>query len=142
VATPRERLHELLDELPEDRLKDVRAALAVLGNGDREELLDLVSSLPSGQAEIVLAFARFVHSGGLLEPRSNEWVRSMIAQLEPADAANGPADDPMIAMLDAAPEDNEPLTDEDREAIAEGVREYRGGEFVSAAEAKRRHGIT
>jgi hypothetical protein len=45
--------------------------------------------------------------------------------------------DPMLVVLANAPEDDEPLTDEDREAVAE----HRRGEFISAAEAKRRHGI-
>ena len=63
-------------------------------------------------------------------------------RLDDAAAALEPLVDPMLLVLMNAPEDDEPLTDEDREAIAEGVAEYRRGDFIGAAEAKRRHGIS
>ena len=63
-------------------------------------------------------------------------------RLDAAAAALEPLADPMLVALMNAPEDDEPLTDEDREAIAEGVAEYRRGDYVSAADAKRRHSIS
>ena len=45
--------------------------------------------------------------------------------------------DPILAMLDAAPIDDEPLTDDDRRHIEEGWEAYRNGQVFSAEEIKR-----
>jgi hypothetical protein len=52
------------------------------------------------------------------------------------------AADPMLRVLAEAPEDDEPLTDEERASIEEGVAAYQRGEAISANEAKRRHGVS
>jgi hypothetical protein len=44
--------------------------------------------------------------------------------------------DPVLAMLAAAPVDDEPVTDDDRRHIAEGWQAYREGRVVSSEEAK------
>lgn len=41
------------------------------------------------------------------------------------------AQDPMLAVLDAAPADDEPLTDDDVAAVQEGEAAYRRGECQS-----------
>lgn len=51
--------------------------------------------------------------------------------LEPAGRYLEQATDPMIAVLDAAPWDDEPLTAEDAAAIAEAEAAYSRGEGVS-----------
>ena len=44
--------------------------------------------------------------------------------------------DPVLAMLAAAPVDDEPVTDDDRRHIGEGWQAYREGRVVSSEEAK------
>lgn len=46
-------------------------------------------------------------------------------------------EDPVIAMLDAAPIDDEPLTDDDRRQIEEGRKAYREGRVFTAEEIRR-----
>jgi predicted transcriptional regulator len=46
-------------------------------------------------------------------------------------------EDPFMAALEAAPDDDEPLTDEDREAIARGLEEHRTGKTVPWEEVRR-----
>ncbi len=46
--------------------------------------------------------------------------------------------DPLLWVLDTAPEDDEPTTAEDDAAIGEAREQFRRGETLSAAEAKRR----
>jgi len=62
-------------------------------------------------------------------------------RLDAAVAALEPLADPMLVVLMNAPEDDEPLTDEDRAAIAEGKADIARGDVVSADEMKRRFGI-
>jgi hypothetical protein len=57
-------------------------------------------------------------------------------------AALEPLVDPMLAMLTNAPEDDEPLSEEDRASLAEGAAAYQWGEAISSNEARRRHGIS
>ncbi len=78
MATTRERLHALLDELPDDQLDEAEAAIAALA-----------------------------------------------APLRP---------------LAEAPEDDEPLTDEDREAIRDGHAEYLRGETIPGDAIRREFG--
>ena len=47
------------------------------------------------------------------------------------------AADPLRAVLDAAPLDDEPVTDDDLAAIREGLREKATGEVVPHEEVKR-----
>lgn len=44
--------------------------------------------------------------------------------------------DPVLAMLVAAPVDDEPVTDDDRRHIAAGWQAYRAGRVVSSEDAK------
>lgn len=53
------------------------------------------------------------------------------ASLEPAARWLTRAKDPMVAILDAAPLDDEPLTDEERAAIGEARARLRQGEGVA-----------
>lgn len=48
------------------------------------------------------------------------------------------AGDPVARALAAALEDDEPLTDADEDAIAEGHEAYRRGEVIDHEEARRR----
>ena len=45
--------------------------------------------------------------------------------------------DPMLKLLDEAPEDDEPLTPEDIAAIEEGKAAFRRGDYWTPQEAKR-----
>jgi len=47
------------------------------------------------------------------------------------------ADDPVLRAFMEAPEDDEPLTDEDIAAIEEGLEDVRAGRVVSHDEARR-----
>jgi hypothetical protein len=80
MATTRERLHELLDELPEDRLADAETAITALAS-------------------------------------------------------------PPYRPPSEAPEDDEPVTDEDLEAIREGREEYRHGETIAGDVIRREFGF-
>ena len=80
MATTRERLHEMLDDLPEDLLDDAEAAIAALAA-------------------------------------------------------------PPYRPLSEAPEDDEPLTDEDIRALEEGHQEYLRGELIPHDEAMRSIGL-
>jgi hypothetical protein len=65
---------------------------------------------------------------------SAEKLRRRVAQLvrRPPESDH----DPMLAMLAAAPVDDEPITDDDRRHIDEGWQAYREGRVVSSEEAK------
>ena len=80
MATTRERLRELLDALPDDRLDEAEAAIAALAV-------------------------------------------------------------PPFRPLSEAPEDDEPVTDEDLEAIREGHEEYLRGELIPHDVAMREIGL-
>ena len=45
--------------------------------------------------------------------------------------------DPVLAMLEAAPIDDEPVTEEDRRYIEMAREDYRNGDVVSAEEIRR-----
>lgn len=80
MATTRERLRELLDALPDDRLDEAEAAIAALTTPPFRPLTDI-------------------------------------------------------------PEDDEPVTDEDLEAIREGHEEYLRGETISGDAIRREFGF-
>jgi predicted transcriptional regulator len=50
-------------------------------------------------------------------------------------------EDPMIAAFRDAPEDDEPWTDEDEKAVAEGNADIAAGRIVSHEEIKRKYGL-
>lgn len=52
-----------------------------------------------------------------------------------------PLDDPITAALAKAPLDDEPVTPEDVDAIAEGERDVKDGRVVTAAELRVRLGL-
>ena len=80
---PRKRLHQLIEELPED---EIRAA---------ERYLEFLSA----------------------------------------------SQDPLIQALESAPEEDEPITDEEREAVEEAERAFAGGDVVSDAHVRARLGL-
>jgi hypothetical protein len=47
--------------------------------------------------------------------------------------------DPVLWLLDTAPEDDEPTTPEEEEAVAESREQIRRGETISMEEIKRRY---
>ena len=49
--------------------------------------------------------------------------------------------DAFIKMLEAAPEDDEPVTEEDRRCIEEGRREWAAGETIPIEEVMKKYGI-
>ncbi|MGH9361707.1 MAG: hypothetical protein ACRD2T_07300 [Thermoanaerobaculia bacterium] len=77
---------------------------------DRKELHTLVDELP--EAEL---------------PEAKRLLESLRRQ----------AEDPLRAVLDAAPIDDEPITDEDLAAIEEGLAEKARGEVFSHDDVKR-----
>ena len=50
-------------------------------------------------------------------------------------------DDPVISAMRSAPEDDEPLTDEDRKAIDEGRRDIAAGRGISDSQIRRKLGL-
>ncbi len=50
-------------------------------------------------------------------------------------------DDPVIRAMRSAPEDDEPLTDEDRKAIDEGRRDIAAGRGISDSQVRRKLGL-
>lgn len=80
---PKQRLHQLIDELPED---EIHAA---------ERYLEFLSA----------------------------------------------CQDPLIQALESAPEDDEPVTDEEREAVEEAERAFADGDVVSDAHVRARLGL-
>ena len=49
--------------------------------------------------------------------------------------------DPLIQALESAPEDEEPVTDEEREAVEEAERAFADGDVVSDAHVRARLGL-
>ena len=80
---PKQRLHQLIDELPED---EIRAA---------ERYLEFLSA----------------------------------------------CQDPLIQALESAPEEDEPVTDEEREAVDEAERAFADGDVVSDLHVRARLGL-
>ena len=78
--------------------------------GSRQALHALVDEIPEGE---VSAAKRFL-----------EYLRLQV-------------EDPLREVLDAAPWDDEPLTEEDRLAIREGLAEKANGEVVSHEDFER-----
>ena len=74
----------------------------------KERLHRLVESLPEGAAPTVEAFMEFV----IARSRQQQW------------------DDPVLQAFMEAPEDDEPLTPEDIEAIEEGHADVARGDVV------------
>lgn len=86
----------------------------------KERLHELVEELPassSGPALRVLTYLR----------DDPEFVLKLLRSLS----------DPVLRALEEAPVDDEPVTEEDRAAIAEGWADYHAGRGLSAEEAKR-----
>jgi hypothetical protein len=60
--------------------------------------------------------------------------------LDAAERVLTPLADPMLLALTYAPLDDEPITDEDRDAINDAREEHRRGETIGHAEALREPG--
>lgn len=80
---------------------------------------------------------------------AKEKLRELVNRMSERDAAaalvrlrhpSGVGDDRVSELLDGAPLDDEPVTPEEEEAVAQARDEYRRGEFVTADEAKRKPG--
>ncbi len=76
----------------------------------RRRLHDLVDELPPGEVRSASRYLQF--------------LRDMT--------------DPVLQAIRAAPEDEEPVTEEDMQAIEEGDRDARAGRLIPQGEAKRR----
>jgi len=63
------------------------------------------------------------------------------AQLDDARQRLEPLIDPVLAALANAPYDDEPETDEERAAVAEGRAALDAGDFVSLEEVRREFGL-
>ncbi|MBI4505785.1 MAG: hypothetical protein HY691_09645 [Chloroflexi bacterium] len=68
----------------------------------REHLHRLVDELPDGELHAAARFLEYLHDLG---------------------------SDPLMRLLDEAPEDDEPLTPEEEAALAEGEEAYRRGDY-------------
>ena len=68
----------------------------------RERLHELIEQLPEGELHTAERFLDFLRAAG---------------------------EDSLVRALDEAPYDDEPLTDDDTAAIAEGWEQYRRGEY-------------
>ena len=78
---------------------------------DRERLHALVDTLPDGELHVALRFLEFLETEG---PVSQLW------------------------SIEDAPVDDEPLTAEGEQSLAEAERDLAAGRVVSHAEARRR----
>jgi len=67
----------------------------------------------------------------LVERMSEREAEALLQKAEEVDR------DPLLELLDSAPPDDEPLTDEDKEAISIARAEVRRDEVFSAGEVKR-----
>lgn len=70
-----------------------------------------------------------------LARRTGIRISRFIRRARPANVLDEESD-PVLAMLAAAPYDDEPLTEDDKRHIAEGRRAYQDGQTVSAEDAK------
>jgi ABC-type Fe3+ transport system substrate-binding protein len=114
MATTRERLHELLDAIEDDNLGAAQAFLEFLATR-RGELVLLQESAPAAPP--------------LPRPGDTDDINAFLAN---ATAPYRPIED--------APEDDEPVTAEDLEAIREGREAYARGEYVEDDELKQQMG--
>src|SRR5690348_10786974 len=94
----------------------------------RERIEEVLDQLPEEQLELVLTYVRRVSTGETIEAA-------------PCFTEDDLAADPLLRVLMEAPEDDEPLTDEDLAAIAEGKADIERGDIVSAEAMKRRFGL-
>ncbi|MDP8921438.1 MAG: hypothetical protein M3O34_00965 [Chloroflexota bacterium] len=105
----------------------------------REELRRVIDELPDDQLSAVLAFARLVRTGSVSVHVSAS--TTTVEDETPVQwfAEEDLAADAMLRVLAAAPEDDEPLSEEEAASIEEGLAEYQRGDFVDSSLAKRSH---
>lgn len=87
-----------------------------------EELLRLIEALPESEVPMVKSFVEFM----LSRAASKDSKASL---------------DPLLRVLETAPEDDEPLTEEDKEAIAEAEEDIRLGRVTPWEDVKRDLGL-
>lgn len=88
--------------------------MATLEHGDtRREIISLIDGLPDSELHAVKRYIQYIRD----------------------------LQDPFLNALAEAPWDDEPLTDEDLEAIAESKEDIVAGRVISAEELKRELGI-
>ena len=93
---------------------------------EKARLYELIDRRPENSSEPAERVLEILSADFPLE-REAEAMRDLIESLY----------DPVLRTLNAAPEDDEPTTDEDRAAITQGWEDHRAGRGVSAEEAKR-----
>jgi hypothetical protein len=114
MATTREHLHELVDKLQDDQLDQAEAVLELLA-AQRGEVVELLESAPGAPP--------------LPRPGDTDDMNAFLANVTAP-----------YRPLSEAPEDDEPVTEEDLAAIREGREAYARGEYVTDDELKRRMG--
>lgn len=87
-----------------------------------EELLKLIEALPESEIPVVKSFVEFV-----LSRTASKDSKAFL--------------DPVLHALETAPEDDEPLTEEDLKAIAEGEEDIRQGRVTPWEDVKRDLGL-
>lgn len=117
VAT-REKLHALIDVLPEPELRTAQKFLEYL----RWESEDAPARLPRS-APIDDEPTTKAEEAGMAKRHFLETLPD--------------GSDPFKAFLDAAPIDDEPVSAEEEAAVAEAIEEYRRGETLTLEEVKR-----
>ena len=111
-----------------------------MATNTRDELQQVINQLPDEQIPSVLAFARLIKSGRVdMHVAASMGIADAAAPSDPQFSDEELADDPMLRVLAAAPEDDEPLSDDEAASVAEGLAEYKRGAYVSASVAKRAH---
>ena len=116
AADARAELHSLLDELPDDALGSIKDAV--------------VRELQLRDAIIKVSEARGL---SVEETRVSSGTVFRVQRPDRTGHAGGdgdPAADPLLSVLINAPEDDEPLSDEDLAAIAEGKAAVDRGEVI------------
>ena len=106
----------------------------------RDELRKLIDRLPDEYVPAVFAFAQLVQSGLVqIHVAPSTTVTDDGDTKGPAFSEEEMADDPMLRVLATAPEDDEPLSDDEAASIAEGIAEYQRGDYVHSSFAKQVH---
>ena len=84
-----------------------------------------------------------------MEPLPRQYLHKLIDELpeEEIQAAQryleflSTCQDPLVRALESAPEDDEPITDEEREAVDEAERAVAAGDIVSDAHVRAKLGL-
>ncbi len=111
-----------------------------LGMTTRESLHEMLDELPESELEALADWLRAARRGEGLEMREARVTEEGAADVDPASAKKKLSIDELRRILDAAPLDDEPETEEEREAVRESM-ESRPAERTSHADLMKHLGL-